>query len=105
VNRPLEGTKAIIFGLTDITGPLNGVRRRWLRDQVRSRLYQGRALAMANTYSYKVLKDHDWAWELVSPSGVIVGHGIAKTQAAARAVAMSCWLELMISESGDSGVK
>jgi hypothetical protein len=49
-------------------------------------------------YSYRVLKDHTWIWELVSPEGAIVRHGFAITQAAATANAMSSWLEMMNSQ-------
>jgi hypothetical protein len=47
-----------------------------------------------------VLKDYNWLWELVSPDGAIARHGLAGTQAAATAQAMSCWLEVV---SGDDG--
>jgi len=50
---------------------------------------------MVRAYSYRVLKDHAWIWELVSPDGVIERHGVAETHAAATARAMSCWLEVM----------
>ena len=55
---------------------------------------------MVKRYSYRVLKDHDWIWELVSPDGAIVRHGLAATQAAATAKAMSCWLDVMNSDRG-----
>jgi hypothetical protein len=50
---------------------------------------------MVKTYSYRVLKDRTWVWELVSPDGLIVMRGVAETHAAATAKAMSSWLEVM----------
>jgi hypothetical protein len=50
---------------------------------------------MVKMYSYRVLKDRNWVWELVSPDGLIVRHGVAETHAAATAKAMSSWLEVV----------
>ena len=50
---------------------------------------------MTRTYSYRVLKDGNWMWELVSPAGTIVRYGFAETQALATVQAMSTWLQVM----------
>jgi len=51
-------------------------------------------------YSYRVLKDHTWIWELVSPDGTILRHGFADTHDAARATAMSNWLDVLSGQRG-----
>jgi hypothetical protein len=55
---------------------------------------------MLRSYSYRVLKDHNWIWELVSPDGKIVKYGFAGTQAQATAEAMSCWLKVTDTHRG-----
>lgn len=54
-------------------------------------------------YSYRVLASASkaWRWELVSPSGEIVAHGVTEARAKAAAHAMLAWLNT-VEEQGDA---
>ena len=54
-------------------------------------------------YSYRVLASASkaWQWELVSPSGEIVAHGVTEARAKAAAHAMLAWLNT-VEEQGDA---
>ena len=54
-------------------------------------------------YSYRVLESAGkaWRWELVSPSGQIVAHGVTEARAKAAAYAMLVWLNT-VEEQGDA---